>query len=76
MKNYENRLKVIKKLADGKSARVIFVDYRNGKYYKSGTDIEVDIDTTKADTVIVDDIPCDENLAISPAPPESLKGSE
>lgn len=76
LKNYENRLKVIKKLADGKSARVIFVDYRNGKYYKSGTDIEVDIDTTKADTVIVDDIPCDENLAISPAPPESLKGSE
>lgn len=76
LKNYENRLKVIKKLADGKSARVIFVDYRNGKYYKSGTDIEVDIDTTKADTIIVDDIPCDENLAISSAPPESLKGSE
>lgn len=76
MKNYENRLKVIKKLADGKSARVIFVDYRNGKYYKSGTDIEVDIDSIKADTVIVDDIPSDENLAISSAPPESLKGSE
>jgi hypothetical protein len=76
LKNYENRLKVIKKLADGKSARVIFVDYKNGKYYKSGTDIEVDIDTTKADTVIVDDIPCDEDLSVPPAQPESLKGSD
>lgn len=76
MKNYENRLKAIERIADGKSARVIFVDYKNGKYYKSGTDIEVDIDTTKADTVIIDDIPCDENLAVSSAPPESLKGSE
>lgn len=68
MKNYENRLKAIQRIADAKSARVIFVDYKNGKYYKSGTDIEVDIDTTKADTVIVDDIP--------DTPPESLKGSE
>ncbi len=76
MKNYENRLRAIKKIADGKSARVIFVDYKNGKYYKSGTDIEVDIDSIRADTVIVDDIPCDENLAVSSAPPESLKGSE
>lgn len=65
MKNYENRLKAIEKIADGKSARVIFVDYKNGKYYKSGTDIEVDIDTTKADTVIVDDIP--------DSPPEFLE---
>lgn len=68
MKNYENRLKAIQRIVDGKSARVIFVDYKNGKYYKSGTDIEVDIDTTKADTVIVDDIP--------DTPPESLKGSD
>lgn len=76
MKNYENRLKAIEKIADSKTAKVVFLDFRNGKYYKSGTDIEVDIDTTKADTVIVDDIPCDENLAVSSAPPESLKGSD
>lgn len=57
MKNYENRLKAIEKIADSKTAKVVFLDFRNGKYYKSGTDIEVDIDTTKADTVIVDDIP-------------------
>lgn len=76
MKNYENRLKTIEKIADSKTAKVVFLDFRNGKYYKSGTDIEVDIDTTKADTIIVDDIPCDENLAVSSAPPESLKGSE
>ena len=69
MKNYENRLRAIKKIADGKSARVIFVDYKNGKYYKSGTDIEVDIDSIKADAVIIDDIP--------DTPPEFLeKGSE
>lgn len=69
MKNYENRLRAIKKIADGKSARVIFVDYKNGKYYKSGTDIEVDIDSIRADTVIVDDIP--------DSPPEFLeKGSD
>lgn len=68
MKNYENRLRAIEKIADGKSARVIFVDYKNGKYYKSGTDIEVDIDSIRADTVIVDDIP--------DTPPESLKGSD
>lgn len=68
MKNCENRLKAIQRIADAKSARVIFVDYKNGKYYKSGTDIEVDIDTTKADTVIVDDIPCDEDLSVPPAP--------
>lgn len=76
MKNYENRLKTIEKIADSKTAKVVFLDFRNGKYYKSGTDIEVDIDTTKADTVIVDDIPCDEDLSVPPAPPESLKGSD
>lgn len=76
MKNYESRLKAIEKIADGKTAKVVFLDFRNGKYYKSGTDIEVDIDTTKADTVIIDDIPYDEDLSVPPAPPESLKGSD
>lgn len=76
MKNYENRLKAIQRIADGKSAKVVFLDFRNGKYYKSGTDIEVDINTVKASAIIIDDIPSDEDLAVSSAPHESLKGSE
>ncbi len=35
MKNYENRLKAIKKIADAKSAKVVFLDYKNGKYYQT-----------------------------------------
>lgn len=69
MKNYENRLKAIQRIADGKSAKVVFLDYRNGKYYKSGTDIEVDINTIKGNAIIIDDIP--------DSPPEFLeKGSD
>ena len=73
MKNYENRLKAIKKIADGKTARVLFIDYKDGKYYKSGTDIEVDMDSIRADAIIIDDIPCDEDLSVPPAPPEFLE---
>ena len=69
MKNYDGRLKAIQKIADSKTAKVVFLDFRNGKYYKSGTDIEVDINTVKADAIIIDDIP--------DTPPEFLeKGSE
>ena len=74
MKNYENRLKAIQRIADGKSAKVVFLDYKGGKYYQDGK--EIDINTVKADVVIIDNIPSDEDLAVSSAPPESLKGSE
>lgn len=74
MKNYENRLKAIKRLADGKTAKVVIVDFRNGKYFLDGK--QVDISTVKADVIIVDNIPSDEDLAVSSAPPESLKGSD
>lgn len=74
MKNYENRLKAIQRIADGKTAKIIFLDYKDGKHYLDGK--PVDINTVKANVIIVDDIPCDENLAISSAPPEPLKGSE
>lgn len=74
MKNYENRLKAIKKLADSKTAKIVFLDFRNEKYYQDGK--EVDIDSIRADVIIIDDIPSDEDLAVSSAPPESLKGSE
>ena len=74
MKNYENRLEAIKRLADGKTARVIFIDYKDGKYYQG--EKEVDISTVKADAIIIDDI-CDEDLSVPPAPPEFLeKGSD
>ena len=75
MKNYENRLKAIQKIADGKTARVAFVDYKDGKYYQDGK--QVDISTVKANVIIIDDIPCDEDLSVPPAPPEFLeKGSD
>lgn len=74
MKNYENRLKAIERIANGKTAKVVFLDYRNGKYYQDGK--QVDISTIKANVIIVDDIPCDEDLSVPPAPPESLKGSD
>ena len=67
MKNYENRLEAIKRLADSKTAKVAFLDFRNGKYYQDGK--EVDIDNIRADVIIVDDI--------TDTPPEFLeKGSD
>lgn len=67
MKNYENRLKAIKRLADGKTAKVVFLDYKDGKYYQDGK--QVDIDNIRADAIIIDDIP--------DTPPEFLeKGSD
>ena len=73
MKNYENRLKAIQRITDGKTARSVFLDFRNGKYYKPNTDVEVEIDSIRADAIIIDDIPFDEDLAVSSAPSESLK---
>ena len=74
MKNYENRLKAIKRLADSKTAKVVILDYKDEKYFLDGK--QVDINTFKADAIIIDDIPSDEDLAVSSAPPESLKGSD
>ena len=65
--NYENRLKAIKRLADSKTAKVAFLDLRNGKYYQGGK--RVDISTVKANVILIDDIP--------DTPPEFLeKGSD
>ena len=75
MKNYENRLKAIQRIADGKTAKVVIVDYKDGKYFLDGK--QVDIDSIKADAIIIDNIPCDEDLSVPPAPREFLeKGSE
>lgn len=74
MKSYEKRLKAIQKIASEKTTKVVFMDYKAGKHYIDGK--QVDINTIKADVIVIDDIPCDEDLAVSSAPPESLKGSE
>lgn len=63
MKNYESRLRAIKKIADAKSAKIIFLDYKDGKHYLDGK--PVDINTVKANVIIVDDIP--------DSPPEFLE---
>ena len=55
MKNYESRLRAIQKIADGKTAKVAFLDYKNGKHYLDGK--QIDINTVKADFIIIDDIP-------------------
>ena len=75
MKNYESKLQAIEKIADGKTAKVVFLDFRNGKYYQDGK--EIDIDNIKATVILIDDIPSDEDLSVPPAPPEFLeKGSD
>lgn len=74
MKNYESKLRAIKKIADSKTANVVFLDFRNGKYYQGGK--QVDINTVKASAIIIDNIPCDEDLSVPPAPLKSLKGSD
>ena len=67
MKNYENKLRAIKKIADSKTAKVLILDYKDGKYYQDGK--QVDINTVKASAIIIDDIP--------DTPPEFLeKGSD
>lgn len=66
MKNYESKLRAIEKIADSKTAKVLILDYKDGKYFLDGK--QVDISNIKADAIIIDDIP---------APlPESLKGSD
>ena len=66
MKNYENRLKAVERLADSKTAKVVILDYKDGKYFGDGK--QVDIDSIKANVIIIDNIP--------DTPPESLKRVE
>lgn len=67
MKNYESKLRAIEKTADSKTAKVLILDYKDGKYYQDGK--QVDINTVKASAIIIDNIP--------DTPPEFLeKGSE
>ena len=54
MRNYEKRLQAIKRIADGKTAKVSFLDFRNGQYFLDGR--AVDIQNIRASAIIIDDI--------------------
>lgn len=55
MRNYEKRLQAIKRIADSKTAKVVFLDFRNGQYFLNGQ--AVNIEHIRADVLIIDDIP-------------------
>ena len=55
MRNYEKRLEAIKRIATSKTAKVVFLDFRNGQYFLDGR--AVDIQNIRASAIIVDDIP-------------------
>lgn len=65
MKNYDGRLKAIQKIANAKTGRVVFLDYKDGVYYENGK--IVDINGIRADAIIIDDIPDSDTL---PTPPD------
>lgn len=55
MRNYKKHLDALKKTIGSKIARVIFVDFKDGQYFRKGK--EVDITKLNSDVLIVDDIP-------------------
>lgn len=55
MRNYKNHLDALKKAIGSKIARVIFVDFKDGQYFRKGK--KVDITKLNADILIVDDVP-------------------
>lgn len=55
MRNYEKRLEAIQRIANSKTAKVVFLDFRNGQYFLDGR--AVDIQNIRASAIIVDDIP-------------------
>lgn len=54
MRNYEKRLQAIKRIADSKTAKIVFLDFRNGQYFLDGR--AVDIQNIRASAIIIDDI--------------------
>lgn len=55
MRNYEKRLEAIQRIANSKTAKVVFLDFRNGQYFLDGR--AVDIQNIRASAIIIDDIP-------------------
>ena len=76
MKNYHNRLRYLQNEVSKRVPQLQILDFRNGKYYKSNTDVEVNIENIQSGILIIDHIPCDEDLAVSSAVPEALTGSD
>lgn len=54
MRNYEKRLEAIQRIANSKTAKVVFLDFRNGQYFLDGR--AVDIQNIRASAIIIDDI--------------------
>ena len=54
MRNYEKRLEAIQRIANSKTAKIFFLDFRNGQYFLDGR--AVDIEHIRADVLIIDDI--------------------
>lgn len=55
MRNYEKRLEVIQRIANSKTAKIVFLDFRNGQYFLN--EKAVDIEHIRADVIIIDDVP-------------------
>lgn len=55
MRNYEKRLEAIQRIANSKTAKIVFLDFRNGQYFLN--EKAVDIEHIRADVLIIDDIP-------------------
>lgn len=58
MRNYEKRLEAIQRIANCKTAKIVFLDFRNGQYFLN--EKAVDIEHIRADVIIIDDIPDEE----------------
>ena len=54
MRNYEKRLEAIQRMVNSKTAKVVFLDFRNGQYFLDGR--AVDIQNIRASAIIIDDI--------------------
>lgn len=55
MRNYKKHLDALKKTIGSKIARVIFVDFKDGQYFRKGK--KVDITKLNADVLVIDDVP-------------------
>ena len=54
MRNYEKRLEAIQRIANNKTAKIVFLDFRNGQYFLN--EKAVDIEHIRANVLIIDNI--------------------
>lgn len=55
MRNYKKHLDALKKVINSKTAKVIFLDFKDGQYFRKGK--KVDITKLNADVLVIDDVP-------------------